>query len=106
MTQLEQSEREHSDETEKENLVEVLTVNDTPVHNIFCNRETNKFYTKCKKKVVVEVDDIKPIAWRNIQNTYVKRNGDTSNYSYKYVNLQGHRLRQDELAKAIVYKSE
>jgi hypothetical protein len=94
---------EISKEEEEKHLIQVATIDEDPIHNIFYSPETNQFYTKCKKKVVIEVEDIKPIAWRNVQNHYVKRNGELRNYSHKYVNLQGHRLKKDDL-KTIVYK--
>jgi hypothetical protein len=87
------------------NLIEVATINEDPIRNIFYNPEIDQFYIKGKKKVVVEVEDIKPIAWRKVQNFYIKQNGEVRSYSHQYVNLQGHRLKKDDL-KTIVYKDE
>jgi hypothetical protein len=84
--------------------VPVISVDNAPVENIYYNQDINQFYTKIKRRVYMEVEEMKPIAWQTVQNRYLKKNGEVKNYSYKYVNLQGHRLREDEVQKAIVYK--
>jgi hypothetical protein len=84
--------------------IPVISVDNSPVENIYYNQDINQFYTKVKRRVYMEIEEMKPIAWQNVQNRYLKKNGEVRNYSYKYVNLQGHRLREDEVKKAIVYK--
>jgi hypothetical protein len=87
-------------------IVPIISVESTPIENVFYNQDENQFYTKVKKRVYMEIEEMKPIAWQSVQNRYLKKNGEVKNYSYKYVNLQGHRLREDDVKKAIVYKIE
>jgi hypothetical protein len=83
--------RNHEDEQENENtnvrLIELSKVNSHNVDNLFFNLDSKQFFTKCKRKIIIEVDDYKPIVWKTISSTYTKKNGDIVNYNYRYINL-------------------
>jgi hypothetical protein len=76
---------------------------DIPLENILYCQDENQFYTKIKRKQVIEVDDIKPIKWHTVKKNYQKKNGTVSNYVYKYVYLNGHQVKEHDMENAILY---
>jgi hypothetical protein len=76
---------------------------DIPLENILYNQDENQFYTKYKRKEVVEVDDIKPIKWHTVKTNYQKRDGSVNSYVYKYANLNGHQVKERDMQNAILY---
>jgi hypothetical protein len=49
--------------------------------------QSEQFYTKCKKKITIEVDDFKPIKWTTVVSQYKLRSGEISQHEYKYINV-------------------
>jgi hypothetical protein len=83
---------EASEQNEKNtnvNLIELSKVNSNDVENLFFNLDSKQFFTKCKKKIVLEVEDYKPIIWKTVSSNYTKKNGEIITYNYRYVNLFG-----------------
>jgi hypothetical protein len=85
-------------------FIPISNINNHNFTNLFYDPNSSKFYKKCKKKVVIEVDDYKPIRWCKIQNTYTMKTGEVAKYEYKYINLMTEdktvvRINEDDWAK-------
>jgi hypothetical protein len=88
-------------------LIELAKINEINVNNLFFDNDTKQFFTKYKKKVVIEVDDYKPVLPKTINSNYMKKNGERVAYSHQYVHLLGKedkavsmRLTADEIKNA------
>jgi hypothetical protein len=55
--------------------------------NLMYDPQSEQFYTRCKKKITIEVDDFKPIKWTTVVSQYTLRNGEISQHEYKYINV-------------------
>jgi hypothetical protein len=66
---------------------QVSSINNHTFSNLYYDPNNCKFYKKGKKKIVIEVDDFKPIRWCKVQNNYTLKNGETAKYDYTYINL-------------------
>jgi hypothetical protein len=85
-------------------IVEVERIGEIPLQDTFYNTVENMFFIRTKKKVVVEVDSNKPVKWRTVKNNYKKQDGSVSEYSYRYINLQGNRISEDDVKKGLIYR--
>jgi hypothetical protein len=100
------SEEEVKPKRKRFQFLEVERIGEIPLQNTFYNTRDNIFYIRTKKKVVVEVDSEKPVKWRTVKNNYKKQDGSVSEYSYKYINLQGNRISEDDVRNGLHLKKD
>jgi hypothetical protein len=91
---------------DKNKLWEMDKINNVSLKNILYDPSAMQFYVKGKKRVYIEVDDIRPIPWKCYKYAYEKKDGSISNYEHKYVSLDRIRLSEKDLLNAQFEQNE
>jgi hypothetical protein len=89
-------------------LIEIGQVNNTEVQNLCYNSDLKQFFMKYKKKIEIEVEDYKPVPWKNITTSYKRKNGENVTYNYQYLTLfsplnKPMRLRKEEIDAVVQF---